>query len=613
MIINQYQNYMYNSKLLEEKFIKNSNNNFTLLKDNLFFRNITFQNFQILKMISFLVRDKNWNNYDPKILNYEENFDTSLEYIFDLEYGIDEILKTRNVILFSDNSITLSSEGEFLTDFWTNRIGFNLLIPLQNHVGSNIIVTKGNDLKEEKKFPENIKPDQPFFKFKNLAYTLDDSLLVNINFEGILFEMEDQRNWGDASYKIYSGSLLNPFPYLEKGGSNFTQTVKIDVENKKQRSFPSKNIVKIDHTTSYKFPKIGIKIDSLIIPDDNLINNFDYYYYLIDFTKDLKNITSRSDKKVFLVALVDHANDPEEELTKIYNFIAENTINLDKILICPKIYLNSFQPAGEWPKVPELNEYYKIAKKMFSNSQIVSGMVTNFTELNRKRPKMFYDLVSFSFTPIVHDSSDFGVLNTPETIPYILKTLKNFSKSTNVHIGPISIGMHFNPYGESLVSNKNKIRLEMADSDPRHDQLFSLTWTLAIFIQSINKESKFFTFNSIYGHHGILNKDNTKRPLYHLNNFLISLTNSEIFKFNPVNEVYGLKIVLNDKNYYLFVNSSKQKKEINIPEINFSNQYKLNLKNYTDIFNNDFSFFNFIYDTSPYTFEPLEIKFIEDK
>ena len=400
---------MYNSKLLEEKFIKKSNNNFTLLKDNLFFRNITFQNFQILKMISFLVRDKNWNNYDPKILNYEENFDTSLEYIFDLEYGINEILKTRNVILFSENSITLSSEGEFLTDFWTNRIGFNLLIPLQNHVGSNIIVTKGNDLKEEKKFPENIKPDQPFFKFKNLAYTLDDSLLVNINFEGILFEMEDQRNWGDASYKIYSGSLLDPFPYVEKGGTKFSQTVKIDVVNKKQRSFPSKNIVKIDHTTSYKFPKIGIKIDSLIIPDDNLINNFDYYYYLIDFTEDFTNVTSRSQNKVFLVALVDHTNDPDDELKKIYNFVTENTINLDKILICPKIYLNSFQPAGEWPKAPELNEYYKIAKKIFSNSEIVSGMVTNFTELNRKRPKMFYDLVSFSFTPIVHDSSDFGV------------------------------------------------------------------------------------------------------------------------------------------------------------------------------------------------------------
>ncbi len=604
---------MYNSKLLEEKFIKNSNNNFTILKDNLFFRNITFQNLQILKMISFLVRDKNWNNYDPKILNYEENFDSSLEYIFDLEYGNTEILKIKNTILFSENSITLSSKGEFLTNFWTNRIGFNLLIPLLNHVGSNIIVTKEDGVKEKKKFPEFLTPDQPFFKFKKLAYTLDDSLLININFEGILFEMEDQRNWGDASYKIYSGSLLDPFPYLEKEGSNFSQTVKIDIVNKKQRSFPSNNIVKIDHTTSYKFPKIGIKIDSLILPDDDLISNFDYYYYLIDFTKDYKSVISRFQNKVFLVALVDHINDPEKELIKIYNFITENNINLDKILICPKIYLNSFQPAGEWPKVPELNEYYKIAKKMFSHSQIVSGMVTNFTELNRKRPKMFYDLVSFSFTPIVHDSSDFGVLNTPETIPYILKTLKNFSNSSDVHIGPISIGMYFNPYGESLVENKKKIRLEMADSDPRHDQLFSLTWTLAIFIQSINKESKFFTFNSIYGHHGILNKDNTKRPLYYLNDFLISLSNSEIFKFNPINEVYGLKIVLNDKEYYLFVNSSNQKKEINISELNFSYQYKLNLKNFTDIFKNNFSFFNFKKDTNPYMFEPLEIKFIENK
>ena len=115
--------------------------------------------------------------------------------------------------------------------------------------------------------------------------------------------MEDQRNWGDASYKIYSGSLLDPFPYVEKGGTKFSQTVKIDVVNKKQRSFPSKNIVKIDNTTSYKFPKIGIKIDSLILPDDNLINNFDYYYYLIDFTEDFTNVTSRSQNKVFLCLL----------------------------------------------------------------------------------------------------------------------------------------------------------------------------------------------------------------------------------------------------------------------------------------------------------------------
>jgi hypothetical protein len=34
---------------------------------------------------------------------------------------------------------------------------------------------------------------------------------------------------------------------------------------------------------------------------------------------------------------------------------------------------------------------------------------------------------------------------------------------------------------------------------------------------------------------------------------------------------------------------------------------------YQDSNNNDFSFFNFKKDSNPYAFEPLEIKFIEDK
>ena len=187
---------MFNSSLDDEIFVKKSNNNFTLFKDNLFFRNILFKEFQILKMISFLVRDKNWNNYDPKILRYDENFNQSLKFTFDLEYGTKEVLKTKNSIIFSNNSISLSSNGKFLTDFWTNRIGFNLLIPLHKHVGSIITVTNEDDIIEKSYFPDLISPDQPFSKFKNLSYTLDHNLLININFEGILFEMEDQRNWG---------------------------------------------------------------------------------------------------------------------------------------------------------------------------------------------------------------------------------------------------------------------------------------------------------------------------------------------------------------------------------------------------------------------------------
>ena len=35
---------------------------------------------------------------------------------------------------------------------------------------------------------------------------------ANVAFDGDIFEMEDQRNWTDASYKIYSTPLRLPFP-----------------------------------------------------------------------------------------------------------------------------------------------------------------------------------------------------------------------------------------------------------------------------------------------------------------------------------------------------------------------------------------------------------------
>ena len=87
------------------------------------------------------------------------------------------------------------------------------------------------------------------------------------------------------------------------------------------------------------------------------------------------------------------------------------------------MYLNSFQSAGEWPNVPNLSEYYKEAKKIFPDKLIVGGMVTNFTELNRKRPEDEFDVINFSITPIVHDASDIGVMDTPEDILYRLRPL----------------------------------------------------------------------------------------------------------------------------------------------------------------------------------------------
>ena len=45
---------------------------------------------------------------------------------------------------------------------------------------------------------------------------------MTVLMQGNKFEMEDHRNWMDASYKTYVCSLLDPWPYTLEKGKNFS-------------------------------------------------------------------------------------------------------------------------------------------------------------------------------------------------------------------------------------------------------------------------------------------------------------------------------------------------------------------------------------------------------
>ena len=47
--------------------------------------------------------------------------------------------------------------------------------------------------------------------------------------EGDVFEMEDQRNWSDGSYKTYCRPLDLPYPYPLKAGQEIRQSITIEV------------------------------------------------------------------------------------------------------------------------------------------------------------------------------------------------------------------------------------------------------------------------------------------------------------------------------------------------------------------------------------------------
>jgi hypothetical protein len=125
------------------------------------------------------------------------------------------------------DSLLVFCDLESAAGFETNRTGLVVLHPYQV-AGRELTVSHASDGAEATHFPQAISPHQPVSDIATLAWQ-DDGLAIDVRFEGDVFEMEDQRNWSDASFKTYSRPLALPFPYRVARGERVRQGVTIRV------------------------------------------------------------------------------------------------------------------------------------------------------------------------------------------------------------------------------------------------------------------------------------------------------------------------------------------------------------------------------------------------
>ena len=112
---------------------------------------------------------------------------------------------------------------EAVTDSSTNRIGLVVLHPPQL-ASTPLQVTHPDGSVSDLSFPVQVSPHQPAKDIAGLAWEAG-GLPLRLDLDGDVFEMEDQRNWTDASYKTYSRPLDLPFPYLLAAGEHVRQSL----------------------------------------------------------------------------------------------------------------------------------------------------------------------------------------------------------------------------------------------------------------------------------------------------------------------------------------------------------------------------------------------------
>ncbi|TAV45486.1 hypothetical protein ELI30_28000 (plasmid) [Rhizobium leguminosarum] len=506
-------------------------------------RTIRYDGTEVLRAISYLVRDRDWGTYSPEItdLRIEQNDDR-----FEVAYlarcaGPDDTRLVIDVrITGSADRLDFEAEAITPTSFETNRCGFCVLHPIVGvagspatveHVGGEIVATR---------FPDLIEPWQPFKNMRAITHAVMPGVQAECRMEGDTFEMEDQRNWSDASYKTYLRPLALPWPYQIAADQPIRQKTSLVIRDigGSTRHPPgvSGGAIKLElGARTGTMPDIGVIItpeeaDATLsaksvlteIAPQELLFHFDPgaghgVEALRRFTAIATVHRGRSTLEIALPC----KSSPSSEAAEIARQMQLAGFRPDAIMISPSVDRQSTPPGSKWPECPPLDEVYTAARAAFPGIRIGGGMLSYFTELNRKRvPDGQLDFVSHCTNPIVHAADDLSVMQTLEALPFITRSVRAIYGDKPYRIGPSTIPMRQNPYGSRTMDNPSGARIPMANSDPRHNGRFAEAFALGYAILVLDAGLECLTLSALSGPFGLIagpaepTEQDGRRPLF---------------------------------------------------------------------------------------------------
>ena len=207
------------------------------------------------------IRDRNWDTIEPKFLAYEmdrQDDGFTVRFVAENVAGDVDFAWAGLITGTPDGIITVTMDGTARADFLKNRIGWCVLHPME--LAGTPASTETPDGVVTGEFPDLISPHQPFFDMEAISHVTPSGDEVTIRFEGDLFEMEDQRNWTDASYKTYSTPLRIPYPAPMRQGDKVWQRVTITAKGGKPGAATSDAPVRVavDLARARALPPIGL-------------------------------------------------------------------------------------------------------------------------------------------------------------------------------------------------------------------------------------------------------------------------------------------------------------------------------------------------------------------
>lgn len=502
-------------------------------------RHIRYDGIEVVRAIAFLARDVNWGTYGPEMADIEvveADGGFRVSYRARCRDATQSLNYTASITGAADGTLAFDVTGVAETDFATNRTGFVVLHPA-GLTGQPLTVSHTDGRREETAFPEIISPGQPVFDIRALAHTVCPGVVATCTMSGDAFEMEDQRNWTDASYKTYVRPLGKPWPYTIAAGTETVQSVRLEFAGAPTQATAGAGggpvTVTVGEATGGAMPRIGVAltaadarvpgsvVDGLTgVAPQLLVCHVDLRGEGLAALKGYADIAAGVKAPAMLELIVPEAGDPADAARTAAEAVRDVGLRLESVLIGPAEYLMSIQPDGDWPDLPPLEVYATAARQAFPDTPVGGGMFSYFTEMNRKRPPAgAVDYISHTTCPIVHDPDDRSVMESMEMLPAMIASVRAMAGDTPYRVGPSTIGMRQNPYGAAPMENPDNVRVAMAREEPRHRGLFGAAWAIGYAAAMVRGGVTDLTLSGAGGPFGLFRGTDPADgvlPLYHV-------------------------------------------------------------------------------------------------
>jgi hypothetical protein len=222
-----------------------------------FVRYIRYGDQELVRAIYAVVRDENWGTLRHEPISLEQS-DDGIRWTHRCWNGDDAWLEFDGELTWSEGQVSYGVIGRPLREFSTARTGVCLLHP-REHQGWPLVIGHPEGRVLSSHFPTQIDPEIPFTDIAQIAFSLNHRS-VKIEFAGELFEMEDQRNWLDASFKTYCWPKHRGFPYPLIPTSPVDHRVVVSVSGPPEAAtFPSATL-KWDDCSEFDMPQLGTVI-----------------------------------------------------------------------------------------------------------------------------------------------------------------------------------------------------------------------------------------------------------------------------------------------------------------------------------------------------------------